>query len=148
MPDREDVGRIVNRLAKPDRNVAWKGGGPFPEEATPAEAEDAAPQFIEIDGHDRRAGVALDFEDARLEGLQLSGAGDAAFGKDAHELAVFECGAGGFDGVAGSLRRVANGNAADDSADAAGPPIGEQRAVDHHSDQPRRGGKEEQAVDP
>ena len=100
LADGEDVGRIVDRFAEPDRDVARPGAGPLPEEASAAEAEDAAPQLVEENGDDRRAGVALDFEDAGLEGLQLAGAGDAAFGKDADELAVLERGAGGFDGVA------------------------------------------------
>ena len=33
-------------------------------------------------------------------------------------------------------------------AEAAGPPVGEQRAVDHHPHRARRGGEQQQAVEP
>ena len=77
--------------------------GHFQKNLPAAEAEDAAPQLVEEDGNDRGAGAALDFEHAGLERLQLAGAGDAAFGEDAHELAVLQGFAGGFDGVRGRL---------------------------------------------
>ena len=91
-----------DRLAEPDRNAARMRRRPLPEKLAAAKAEDAAPQLVEVNGNDRRAGAALDFQHARLEPLQLPGAADAAFRKDAHQLAGLQRLARRFDRAAAS----------------------------------------------
>ena len=113
-----------DRLAEPDRNAPRVGRGPFPEKLAAAKAEDAAPQFVEIDRNDRRAGAALDFQHAGLERLQLAGAADAAFRKDAHELAGLQRFAGRFDRSPRGFGRRLDRDRAHDLRQAVGPPVG------------------------
>src|SRR5690348_313486 len=66
----------------------------FPEEAAALEAENAAPDAIEIDRHDGRVDALHDALEAVAEGEHLADARNLTFGKDADDFAVA-------DGVAG-----------------------------------------------
>src|SRR6059058_3619740 len=96
-----DIWWIVYWFAEPDRNAARTQAGPLPKELAAAEAENAAIDFIEPHRDDRRASSALDLENASLKALQLAGAADAAFGKNAHEVASSERFTRHFEGALG-----------------------------------------------
>src|SRR5438132_1386361 len=113
-----DIRRIINRLAEPDRNAAWSQAGPFPKELAAAEAENAAIDFVEPHRDNRRARAALDLKHAGLKALQLAGAADSAFGKDAHEVASLNRFARHFDRAPGRFGRRLDRDSAHESGEA------------------------------
>ena len=86
-------------LAEADGDGIRNAARHLPEKASALEAEDAAPDAVEIDGNDGRIDAFHDAFEAAAEGEQLAGARDLAFGEDADDLAVS-------DGVAGRAQRV------------------------------------------
>src|ERR1700675_1794962 len=62
----------------------------FPQEFPALETENAAPQAVEIYGHDRRVNAFYDALHAAPEGKQLADTRDLALGKNAHDLAALD----------------------------------------------------------
>ena len=81
---------VVDGSGAPNATVTGYGNahGPFPEEASALEAEDAAPDAIEIDRDDRDVEAVDDPLEAALERQQVAGAADRALGEDADDVAV------------------------------------------------------------
>ena len=61
------------------------------------EAGNTAPCATDIDRNDRIVGAFDDSFEALLEGAQHASSAQCAFGEDADEVAVIECGAGGLE---------------------------------------------------
>src|SRR5262245_60910501 len=72
------------------RNAFW----PFPQESAAAIAEDASPEMVEANGHDRRRAAFDNLLEAALEWQQEAGARDAPLRKDANGVALGQCFAG------------------------------------------------------
>src|SRR5262249_43437530 len=98
LSDGEYVVGVSNGHAEVDGNRIRELLGPFPEELFALEAKDAAPEALEVDRNDGGVTAFENFHEAGLKGLNLAGAGEAAFGKDADEVALLE----GFAGRAES----------------------------------------------
>ena len=62
----------------------------FPQKASTIEAEDAAPDTIEVNGNDRNRSPLNDPFNPTPERQECSGSGDLAFWKNADEVAVVE----------------------------------------------------------
>jgi hypothetical protein len=71
----------------------------LPQKPAAFETEDAAPDAIEVDRHDRHVQAADDALEAALEGQQVAGAADRALGEDAHDMAGFELAPRALDGL-------------------------------------------------
>ena len=86
--DFEGSGAGRHGLAEADRDGIGNLARNFPEEAAAFEAEDAAPDAVEIHGNDRRVHAFHDAFEAAAEGEQLADAGDLSFGEDADNFTV------------------------------------------------------------
>src|SRR6185295_19670821 len=64
--------------------------GPLPEESTAFEAEDASPDAVKIDGHDRYIQAVHNPLEPAFERKHVPGAADRAFGKDADDVTVLQ----------------------------------------------------------
>ena len=103
---RGGVGR--HGRAEGDGHGIGNSRGPLPEEFAAGEAEDAAPEAIEVHGNNGHAGAFDDFFHAAFEGEHVAGAADGAFGEDADDVAggdFMARGTDGFDHVAGAAAR-------------------------------------------
>jgi hypothetical protein len=110
----EGAGGWRHGCAVDDRDGKGDFFGEFPEEFFAGEAEDAAPDLVDVDGDDGDIGVFDDFLEAFSEREELSGAGDLAFCEDDNEFAVFESIGGGLERFF-DFGGVASGHEGDDA---------------------------------
>ena len=83
---------VVDGSGAPNATVTGYGNAhrPLPEERAALEAEDAAPDAIEVDRDDRHVEPVDDPLEAALERQQVAGAADRAFREDADDVAVLQ----------------------------------------------------------
>jgi hypothetical protein len=81
------VVRRRQRCAEGDGHRIRHRSGRFQKKPSTLEAEDAAPDAIEVDRDDRHVEAADDPLEAALERQHVAGAADGAFGKDADDVA-------------------------------------------------------------
>ena len=136
------------RLAERDGDGIGQPLGQLPEEAALAEAEDAAPQAIEMDRNHRHVEAVDDALEAAFEGEQAAGAADRAFREDADDVAVlqlFACALERFD----HFLPIAAGDG--DRFHQAHQRVEHRhlviRPVDHEPDESLHAGADQQAVD-
>src|SRR5205807_705581 len=99
---------------------------------------------------DRGVGAFENFHEPGLEGLDLPGAAEAAFGKDADEVASLKSFAGGAEGGDDlfGLERI-DRNGAEEVGQAFDPRAGfDIGGPSDHADGPRAGEHQQDAVDP
>src|SRR5207248_1635065 len=110
-----------HRLAEHDGDRPPYALRPLEEEAAALVAEDASPDAVDVDRHDRTARVGGDALEAALELQEISGARDRALGEDAHRMTFGDLLAGDRQRLFGLVWGVARGHR--DHAHAAKEPV-------------------------
>ena len=89
---RTSAAGVVDGSGAPNATVTGYGNAhrPLPEEAAALEAEDAAPDAIEVDRNDRHVEAVDDPLEPALERQHVAGPADRAFGEDADDVAVLQ----------------------------------------------------------
>ena len=135
-----------DRIAENDRDGIRDAARDFPEITAALEGKDRAPELVQPDGDDGRAGLAGDELEAALEAEQGAGAGELALREDADDVAGLDAIRGGADG----LLCVAGGDG--DGVEYAENPIERGLVVDalehHETDRARTGDLEDDGIDP
>ena len=133
----------------PNATVTGYGNraGHFQKKRAALEAEDAAPDAIEVDRHDRHVEAVDDPLEAALERQQVAGAADRAFREDADDVAVLQLLRARARSRATASRPPPTGIALQHLQQRVHRPVLVVRLVDEEADEPLDARADQRAVD-